>query len=73
MTDTPATPEAPMDVEPAADRTLRLNEVAIVDVRRDVAAAVKDIDRALTLLREVLDTRLPELRAPGSDDEGERP
>lgn len=47
---------------PVEDRTLRLNEAAIGAVRREVASAVQDIDRALARLREVLDTRLPELR-----------
>lgn len=46
------------------DRTLRLNEAAIGDVRREVASAVDGIDQALARLREVLDTRLPELRQP---------
>lgn len=51
------------------DRTLRVNEEAISGVRREVASAVLDIDRALIRLREVLDTKLPELRA--TDDNAE--
>lgn len=59
MTDPPHIPP-----DPVVDRELRRNEVAIIDVRREVAAAVNDIDAALARLREVLDTRLPELRQP---------
>jgi hypothetical protein len=71
MTETPDAGEAPVDETKAQDdRTLRRNEVAIVDVRSEVASAVEEIDRALDRLREVLTTRLPELRLP---EEGPRP
>lgn len=52
----------------ADDRILNLNEMAISNVRREVAAAVADIDQALDRLRQVLDTRLPDLRAQGGED-----
>lgn len=69
MTRRPETPEIPMGETPVDDRTLRLNEAAIIDVRREVASAVQDIDRALVRLREVLDTRLPELRHDDDPEE----
>lgn len=62
MTGGPEAPEALVDKAPGDDRTLRGNEDAIGDLRRQVAAAVEDIARAAARLREVLDTRLPELR-----------
>lgn len=52
------------------DRTLRLNEAAIGDVRSEVSAAVSEIDGALDRLREVLDSRLGELRLPDNPIEG---
>lgn len=58
------------DLTAVDDRTLRLNEAAIGDVRREVSAAVSEIDGALDRLREVLDSRLGELRLPDNPIEG---
>jgi hypothetical protein len=69
VTGPPNDPEGHVDKDREPnDRILRVNEAAIGDVRRQVASAVSEIDRALTRLREVLDTRLPELRRPDSPD-----
>jgi hypothetical protein len=58
------------DEPPVDDRVLELNEAAISVVRREVAAAVADIDRAARRLRQVLEERLPELRALSTEEDG---
>jgi hypothetical protein len=53
----------------AHDRVLNSNEAAISDVRRKVAEAVGDINRALNVLQQVLDEQPTDLFAPPTEDD----